>query len=74
MCSTIICKVPTKVSSGSATLIDNIFTNNIGDKISSGIFINDITNHFPIFVISERVNEKTQENNIDLSGISVVTM
>ena len=53
----LICR-PTRVSSGSATLIDNIFTNNICDKISSGIFINDITDHLPIFMISARVNVK----------------
>ena len=40
---------PTRVKSGSATLIDNIFTNKISDNTYQGIMFNDITDHFPIF-------------------------
>ena len=39
---------PTRVTSNSATLIDNIFTNNV-DDISSGIIFADISDHFPIY-------------------------
>ena len=40
---------PTRVTKVSATLIDNIFTNNIKHKgILSSILYTDITDHFPI--------------------------
>ena len=33
------------------TLIDNIFTNELGSTISSGLIINDSSDHLPIFAI-----------------------
>ena len=57
---------PTRVTSSSATLIDNIFTNNIALKMSSinGIIINDITDHFPIFHICKDVVTVEEEKVI----------
>ena len=44
---------PTRISPTSSTLIDNIFTNNFKENdCLKGIFINDITDHFPIFCIN----------------------
>ena len=45
---------PTRISQSSATLIDNIFTNNIDtiDKDRQGILVTDITDHFPVFYIN----------------------
>ena len=43
---------PTRVNSCTATLTDNIFTNNIDVKTTCGIFIDDITDHFPVFMLS----------------------
>ena len=40
---------PTRVTSYSATLIDNIFTNCFSNNSRSGILYNDITDHLPIF-------------------------
>ena len=40
---------PTRIREKSATLIDNIFTNNLDTKSIQGIFYTDITYHFPIF-------------------------
>ena len=40
---------PTRVKETSATLIDNIFTNNVGADSIQGIFYTDISDHFPIF-------------------------
>ena len=40
---------PTRIQAHSATLIDNIFTNYHHDQSLSGIFLTDITDHFPIF-------------------------
>ena len=40
---------PTRITSYSATLIDNIFTNNIKTLSSSGLLFTDISDHLPIF-------------------------
>ena len=40
---------PTRITTHSYTLIDNIFTNNLCNENESGILINDISDHLPIF-------------------------
>ena len=40
---------PTRITSKSATLIDNIFTNNYANQ-TSGILLSDVSDHLPIFV------------------------
>lgn len=42
---------PSRITTDTATLIDNIFTNNIESKIEGGllILISDITDHLPVF-------------------------
>ena len=48
---------PTRVTDKSATLIDNIFCNNMVDtSMFNGIFYTDITDHFPVFSISVKNN------------------
>ncbi len=44
---------PTRVTRSSASLIDNIFTNDLfdTDKILNGILYTDISDHFPVFHI-----------------------
>ena len=42
---------PTRVTSNTATLIDNIFTNSSRNSFN-GIFLSDISDHFPIFCIN----------------------
>ena len=43
---------PTRVTSNSASLIDNIFINRTHNKNhTSGILYTDISDHFPIFII-----------------------
>ena len=43
---------PTRVSTTSATLIDNIFTNVLQfDACLSGIIATDLTDHFPVFCL-----------------------
>ena len=48
---------PTRVTATSATLIDNIFTNNLMDISHSlqGLFITDVSDHFPIFPVSRQM-------------------
>lgn len=44
---------PSRVTNHSATLIDNIFTNDIKNITTSGLFICDITDHLPVFILGE---------------------
>ena len=54
---------PTRITESSATLIDNIFTNNINTRKSlSGLFLTDISDHVPIFTILE-IKDDTQKHN-----------
>ena len=48
---------PTRVTATSATLIDNIFTNKLMDISHSlqGLFITGVSDHFPIFHVSRRM-------------------
>ena len=39
------------ITSYSATLIDNIFTNNISASCDNGLIINDLSDHLPIFTL-----------------------
>ncbi len=42
---------PTRITSHCATLIDNIFTNDINNNTVSGLLINDISDHLPVFTV-----------------------
>ena len=42
---------PSKITESSATIIDNIFTNELNIDITSGLMINDISDHLPVFCI-----------------------
>ena len=45
---------PTRITKSTATLIDNIFTNNLNrTEHLNGILFNDISDHLPIFSITE---------------------
>ena len=43
---------PTRITETSATLIDNIFTNDLKSELNSGILYSDISDHFPVFTIT----------------------
>ena len=40
---------PTRLTSYSATLIDHIFTNKLAHSVFSGIILNDLSDHLPVF-------------------------
>ena len=42
---------PTRITSHSASLIDNIFINSFYNDIVSGLFFTDFADHLPIFAI-----------------------
>ena len=54
---------PTRVTSTSATLIDNIFTNDT-KIISSGIILSDISDHFPIYATNSITIKSIKNENI----------
>jgi len=43
--------VPTRINNDSQTLLDNIWTNQLAISMS-GVFVVDVTDHFPIFVVA----------------------
>ncbi|XP_065664693.1 uncharacterized protein LOC136086327 [Hydra vulgaris] len=48
----------TRITNTSSTLLDNIFTNNIHNcLLESGIIKTDITDHFPIFLITNNITD-----------------
>lgn len=51
---------PTRVKNTSATLIDNIWVNEVNDQCMNGIFYTDITDHFPIFSINYNYKIQTE--------------
>ena len=54
---------PTRITAHSATLIDNIFTNNVRCKHFNGIVINDISDHLPVFVYEVDETEIASKNS-----------
>ena len=62
LCPTIF--KPTRITCHTASLIDNCFTNSFEDTSSSGILVTDISDHLPIFLISE-INLKHSVNSRD---------
>ena len=48
---------PTRITSTSATLIDNIFINSLEDNFTCGLILTDISDHLPIFQITDYYND-----------------
>ena len=56
---------PTRIFTYSSMLIDNIFNNELNLQIDSGLIINDVSDHLPIFQICKYKNlHGTKQNNI----------
>ena len=47
---------PTGITTHIATIIDNIFTSLVNDKMISGLIVDDISDHLPIFTIYNTTN------------------
>ncbi|XP_071950001.1 uncharacterized protein [Antedon mediterranea] len=61
---------PTRITEHSATLIDNIFTNDLESSVS-GIIINDATDHLPVFNISSnKPNKRVINTNLKFRNTS----
>ena len=53
---------PSRITKYSATLIDNIFTNDLITDELSGFIINDLSDHLPVFsIIKNNINESHGE-------------
>ena len=56
---------PSRITSHCATLIDNIFTNDIENNTLSGLLINDISDHLPVFTVYDgnyKINKPVKNN------------
>ena len=51
---------PSRITSHSATLIDNIFNNDIENNTMSGLLISDISDHLPVFTVYNSNYQKKQ--------------
>ena len=49
---------PTRFALGSASLIDNIFTNDVQNNHLSGLIFNDVSDHLPVFSIKRCILER----------------
>jgi hypothetical protein len=64
---------PTRMHNSTATLIDNIFTNNIFDNtLINGIFLSDISDHFPVFSIISELKIRQAKQIVKLRSFSHV--
>ena len=68
---------PTRITSNTATLIDNIFTNNLNNFSVSGLIFCDISDHLPIFTLlldqSKNLNETSWLSFRNKSALNFVT-
>ena len=51
---------PSRITSHCATLIDNIFSNDIENNTMSGLLINDISDHLPVFTVYNSNYQRNQ--------------
>ena len=62
---------PTRLTSYSATLIDNIFTNNLSQNILNGIVLNYLSHHLPVFAyFSGKTLTRDGENKVFINKIT----
>ncbi len=56
---------PTRVTADNATLIDNIFVNNMSNmSMYQGIICTDISDHFPVFLINRNVKSVLSDTSV----------
>lgn len=53
---------PTRITKTSATLIDNIFVNDITQNFKCGLLFTDISDHLPEFQITNCTNKVNTDN------------
>ena len=66
---------PTRLTSYSATLIDNIFTNNLSQHVFNGIVLNDLSDHLPVFTyFGNETLTRRREKKILSRAISAINL
>ena len=55
----------TRISTNSETLIDNIFSNVSESEHFNGIIYSDVSDHLPIFVISQKIENNTKQHKCE---------
>ena len=60
--------LPTRITDTTATLIDNIFTNNVDCQIASGLVMADISDHLPVYAFVGGVGGVEEEEEGGSSG------
>ena len=55
--------LPTRITDHSATIVDNIFTNNMSNKILSGNIVTDFSDHFSQFISVQRPKIDSKSNS-----------
>ena len=54
---------PSRITAHSATLVDNIYTNDLQGNIKGGLLISDISDHLPVFtVLNTSVTDRVEQN------------
>ena len=61
---------PSRITEYSATLIDNIFTNELNIESKSGLILNDLSDHLPVFCVCDyKIQRKCQKKSIFVRNI-----
>ena len=66
--------LPTRIKNQSATLIDHIWSNKVCHVYNSGILINSLSDHFPVFYIEEDRHRKIKLPEIHTRNINSTTI
>jgi len=66
----------TRLTSYSATLIDNIFTNNLSQNVFNDIVLNDLSDHLPVFTtyFDNETQTRRREKKIPSRTINVINL
>ena len=61
-------KLPTRITTTSATLIDHIYTNNMLHKTASHILLDDISDHLPVGILLNKCKNTRQTQTLTLES------
>ncbi|XP_051919919.1 uncharacterized protein LOC127599747 [Hippocampus zosterae] len=64
---------PSRITVHTATLIDNIFINKIDHKMESGLLINDISDHLPVFAVFHNYFDRKAKSTTRITEIRLRT-
>ena len=62
---------PNRISEFSATLINNIFANELTNYVCSGLLITDVSDHLPVFALSRYNIDRSKGKVSNLLGVEM---